>query len=211
MLRVHVVEDDVNVASLVRHLLEAEGFMSVLSVDSMGAWDTLLAEPPDAAIIDLGLYGGESGWDLIERIRASERFSSLPIVILTGQAAQDVIPRATELKCQYLGKPFSAPALLDRLQLAIRGVGKAPTQRAVEAVLFLANYRVEGTVHVPSELERFSDAWEAIVADPRHFVPVTNARVFSFVAGEVAADVSFLQVRKGEVQVAMSRDSLPAS
>src|SRR5438874_13802696 len=114
MLRVLIVEDDRNVAGLVRHLLESEGFVSTLSVDIEGAWGSLSGEPPDAAIIDLGLLNGENGWDLIERMRQHERYEHLPIVILTAQPPEAVMPRAKQLNCEYLGKPFSAPALLDR-------------------------------------------------------------------------------------------------
>ncbi|HJT38233.1 MAG TPA: response regulator [Actinomycetota bacterium] len=126
MLKVLIVEDDRNVAALVRHLLEQEGFVSSFSVDIEGAWGSLGGEPPDAAIIDLGLLGGESGWDLIERIRKDERYATLPVVILTASPPEDVLDRARSLNCEYLGKPFSAPALLDRLQLAVRAAGRAP-------------------------------------------------------------------------------------
>src|SRR5438874_6527863 len=157
MLKVLIVEDDRNVASLVRHLLEEEGFVSSFSVDNEGAWGSLTGEPPDAAIIDLGLLGGESGWDLIERIRKDEKFAALPIVILTGTPPDQVMDRARALQCEFLGKPFSAPALLDRLQLAVRAAGRAPGQRSEHVVLMLGEYRVEGLVHVPVELTRFSD------------------------------------------------------
>src|SRR6266542_1815219 len=135
MLKILIVEDDRNVASLVRHLLESEGFVSTLSVDIESAWGSLTGEPPDAAIIDLGLLGGESGWDLIERIRGNERYASLPIVILTGTPLGEVLDRARSLNCEYLGKPFSAPALLDRIQLAVRAAGLAPGQRAEQVIL----------------------------------------------------------------------------
>ncbi|TMK81953.1 MAG: response regulator [Actinobacteria bacterium] len=144
MLKVLIVEDDRNVAALVRHLLEEEGFVSSFSVDIEGAWGSLSGEPPDAAIIDLGLLGGESGWDLIERMRKDQKFSNLPVVILTASPPDEVIDRARALNCEYLGKPFSAPALLDRLQLAVRAAGRAPGQRTEHVVLMLGEYRVEG-------------------------------------------------------------------
>src|ERR1043166_2647442 len=99
MLKVLIVEDDRNVASLVRHLLEEEGFVSTLSVDIAGAWGSLTSEPPDAAIVDLGLLGGESGWDRIEKIRGDQTHSNLPIVILTGSPPDEVLDRARSLNC----------------------------------------------------------------------------------------------------------------
>ena len=206
MLKVLIVEDDRNVASLVRHLLEEEGFVSSFSVDIEGAWGSLSGEPPDAAIIDLGLLGGESGWDLIERIRKDEKFAKLPIVILTGTPPEEVLDRARSLNCEFLGKPFSAPALLDRLQLAVRAAGRAPGQRTEHVVLMLGEYRVEGQVHVPVELTRFSDAWEAVVRDAREFLPVTDAKMFS-ADGQMLVNAAFLQVRKKDVRAAFTADS----
>jgi DNA-binding response OmpR family regulator len=207
MLKILIVEDDRNVASLVRHLLESEGFVSTLSVDIDSAWGSLTGEPPDAAIIDLGLLGGESGWDLIERVRKDERYSSLPIVILTGKPMNEVLDRARSLNCEFLGKPFSAPALLDRIQLAIRAAGLAPGQRSEQVVLLTSGLRIEGTVHVPEELTRFSDAWDAVVRDPRVFLPVTDAKVFSLTDGQMTASAEFIQVRKQDVTAAFTAEA----
>jgi DNA-binding response OmpR family regulator len=202
MLKILIVEDDRNVASLVRHLLESEGFVSTLSVDIESAWGSLTGEPPDAAIVDLGLLGGESGWDLIERIRGNERYATLPIVILTGKPMSEVLDRAKSLNCEYLGKPFSAPALLDRIQLAVRAAGLAPDQRTEQVVLLTPGFRIEGQVYIPAELTRFSDAWEAIVRDAREFLPVTDAKVYSLGDGQMAANAEFIQVRKKDVTAA---------
>ena len=206
MLKVLIVEDDRNVAALVRHLLEEEGFVSSFSVDIEGAWGSLGDEPPDAAIVDLGLLGGESGWDLIERVRKDERYSTLPIVILTASPPDDVLDRARALNCEYLGKPFSAPALLDRLQLAVRAAGRAPGQRMEQVVLVMGEHRVEGEVHLPEELTRFSDAWEAVMRDQREFLPVTNAKMYAN-DGQMVVNAAFLQVRKKDVRAALTADS----
>jgi DNA-binding response OmpR family regulator len=207
MLRVLVVEDDRNVASLVRHLLESEGFVSTLSVDMEGAWGSLSGEPPDVAIVDIGLLGGQSGWDLIERIRGDERYASLPIVILTGLPPEQVLERARTMGCEYLGKPFSAPALLDRLQLAVRAAGRAPGQRSEHVVLMMGEFRIEGQVHVPVELTRFSDAWEAVVRDPREFLPVTDAKMFSLTDGQMLVSAGFIQIRKQDVKAAFTAEA----
>ncbi len=206
MLKVLIVEDDRNVAALVRHLLEEEGFVSSFSVDIEGAWGSLGDEPPDAAIIDLGLLGGESGWDLIERVRKDEKYSTLPIVILTASPPEDVLERSRSLNCEYLAKPFSAPALLDRLQLAVRAAGRAPGQRMEQVVLVMGEHRVEGEVHLPEELTRFSDAWEAVMRDQREFLPVTNAKMYSN-DGQMVVNAAFLQVRKKDVRAALTAES----
>jgi hypothetical protein len=96
--------------------------------------------------------------------------------------------------------------LLDRLQLAVRAAGRAPGQRSEHVVLMLGAYRVEGEVYVPVELTRFSDAWEAVVRDPREFLPVTDAKMFSS-DGQMVANAAFMQVRKKDVKAAFTSDA----
>ena len=120
---------------------------------------------------------------------------------------RELTARARELHCEYLGKPFSAPALLDRLQLAVRAAGRAPGQRTEQVVLMMGEYRVEGQVHVPVELTRFSDAWEAAIRDPREFLPVTDAKLFSTADGQMLVNAAFIQVRKQDVTAAFTADA----
>jgi len=71
----------------------------------------------------------------------------------------------------------------------------------------LGEYRVEGSVHVPVELTRFSDAWEAVVRDPREFLPVTDAKLYSVADGQMLVNAGFIQVRKADVKAAFTADA----
>ena len=212
MPKVMVVEDDARVASVVQHILEADGYMHVHVPDAEGAWRQLVAEMPDAAIVDLRLPGAD-GWSLIGRIREDGRFHSLPVVILTGLHEPEIIERAEKFRAQYLGKPFSGDALLDKLRKAMESEGMValePARQRVElqarrVVMLLGEYRVEGTVHLPSELPRFSDAWESVIRDARLYVPVTDAAVRQHDGHEVAGS-AFLQVRKIDIRAVYPKD-----
>jgi DNA-binding response OmpR family regulator len=206
MLKVLAVEDDPSVASLVREILDAEGYATAVVQDIAGAWESLLAAPPDVAVVDLGLPGGQVGWDLVEEIRRDERYRWLPIVILTAKPPEDVLERADALDCAYLSKPFSAPALLDRIQLAMRTKGRAPELRTVRVDLLMRRYRVQGSIHVPAELPRFSDAWEAVMRDPRIFLPITQAAVTTVDESQQLARADVLTIRKDEVSAARPLD-----
>ena len=212
MPKVLVVEDDARVASVVQHILEADGYAYAYAGDAEDAWRQLVAEMPDAAVVDLRLPGAD-GWSLVERIRGDGRFHSLPIVILTGLHDADVIARAESYKSEYLGKPFAGTALLDKIRNAMEKAGHEPLPPAKQrvdlrsrtVVMLLGEYRVSGTVHLPSELERFSDAWESIVRDARIYVPLTDARVESHDGTEITAS-GFLQVRKDEIRAVYPQD-----
>jgi DNA-binding response OmpR family regulator len=71
-------------------------------------------------VIDIGLPDGD-GWSLISQIRESADNASMPIVVMTALLdSADVLNRAYDLRCEYLGKPFAAQALLAKLESARR-------------------------------------------------------------------------------------------
>ena len=199
MRKVLLVDDDPGVAGLVKEILREEGFLAVHAGDADSGWATLLTEDPDAAILDLWLHGRESGWDLLDRIRANDHFRTLPVLILTGVTGDDVTLKAKEREAEYLAKPFTGPALVDRLRRAIRASGRAPGIRTHDVVLLTPVFRVEGTIHVDEDLQRFSDAWEALVRDPRTYVPLTQATITSIDGTQTLATQHLIEIRKADV------------
>lgn len=203
MRKVLVCEDDNNVAALVTELLLEEGFIGIHASDVDSAWTSLLSEDPDAAILDLWLYGRESGWELLDRIRTNEHFGNLPIVILTGVTGPEVVNRALSKGAEYLSKPFTPAALMDRLRRAMRAAGRSPGVRSHTATLLTATFWIEGNLHVSEELERFTDAWEALIRDPRGYVPVTDATVKTLDGRSILATSDVIEVRKDQVSIVL--------
>jgi DNA-binding response OmpR family regulator len=210
MTKVLVVDDDPSTVTVVRYHLENAGFTGVYANDAGEGWRLLVTEMPDVAVVDIKLPG-EDGWSFLEKIRADGRFSSLPAIVLSGAAEEGADERARGLGAEYLGKPFAATALLTR----IRGLaddsaaggdhpaGGASSRRVemvvVAVVLLLDAYRIEGKLHLPPELVRFSDAWESVMRDHREYVPVTDARITTIEGVEVV-ESPFLEVRKSDVR-----------
>ena len=73
-------------------------------------------------------------------------------------------------------------------------------------VLWLDGYRIEGHVHLPPELGRFSDAWESVMRDHREFVPVTTCRVTTGDGDMIIATPSFIEVRKSHIRAVFPMD-----
>jgi CheY-like chemotaxis protein len=209
MQKVLIVEDDPNVASLVAELLKEEGFVAVTGRDAEWGWASAMSEDPDAMILDLWLHGEEAGWDLLKRIRGNDHFHSLPVVVLTGVPAKEVADQAAELGAELVSKPFSPPVLIDRLRLAMRKAGRAPGTRTFAAVLLTPTFWIEGNIHVPEALTRFSDAWEALVHDTRSYVPVTDAAVRNLDGKNIFARTDLIQLRKDEVVVVLPAEGEP--
>jgi DNA-binding response OmpR family regulator len=220
MTKVLVVEDQPSVMQIVRYHFENEGFEGVYAGDVEEAWRLLVTENPDAVVTDIALPTAD-GWTLIEKIRSDGRYHETPIVVLTGLQEPEVAERAKSLKCAYLTKPFAATALLNKVKTMVKEnsetKAKSPSHPEVQVhrielvpvavVIILDRFAVEGTMYLPPELARFSDAWESIQRDPRMFFPVTHARVTSIDGGHLVAAPAFLEVSKDKVYAVFPVDT----
>lgn len=218
MPKILVVEDQQSVVAIVRYHLESAGMEGFFASDVQDGWRLLTGERPDAAVVDIGLPGSD-GWTLIEKLRGDERFAGLPVVVLTGLIEPEVVRRAHSLGCEYLSKPFAASALLGKIRegLSPSVVSASPPEPlpdpnkvelvVVGVVMLLDHYQIEGKVHLPPELARFSDAWESLIRDNRDYVPVTDVRVSLRDGHSVVASPSFIEVRKGDVRAVWPQDS----
>jgi GAF domain-containing protein len=82
-LRVLVVEDNVDSAIALALLLELRGHAVVTAHDGPGALACADRDPPELAIVDLGLPGMD-GYELARRLRDRPGLRKIPIVALTG-------------------------------------------------------------------------------------------------------------------------------
>lgn len=116
--RILLVEDEAELARLVREGLSARGY-SVVSAASIGATkDIIEAQTFDLAILDLNLPDG-SGLDLAEPLRAICR--DLPILVLTARSG--VADRVKGLRGgadDYVCKPVAMEELVARVEAMLR-------------------------------------------------------------------------------------------
>jgi len=118
-MRVLLVEDEVNLAAVVRDNLSASGFEPTVAGSVSEAWTAAWETPIDVFIVDLALpEGPDAGFDFARQVRESG--FRQPILFLT---ARDSVPdrvRGLELGDDYLPKPFAFPELVARLRALYR-------------------------------------------------------------------------------------------
>jgi hypothetical protein len=85
--------------------------------------------------------------------------------------------------------------------------GQKIALRVVRVVLMLDVCRIEGSIHLPPELTRFSDAWESVMRDPRAFFPVTGTKLRYGDDSQLLYAPDFMQVRKTEVRAVFPVDA----
>src|SRR6478609_2775832 len=115
--RVLVVEDDADIADVLRRSLRNEGYEVRTSADGVDALDVAAGFFPDLVVLDLGL----PRLDGIEVCRRLRMEGDVPILMLTARAETD--DRVTGLDSgadDYLVKPFERQELLARIRALLR-------------------------------------------------------------------------------------------
>jgi DNA-binding response OmpR family regulator len=119
--KIFVVEDDSDIARLVRHHLEVAGYR----VRSYSSTHTVLAdalkERPALMLLDIMVPGGD-GIDLCRQVRQSgQALSGTPIVFLTARTSEADRIRGLEIGADdYITKPFSPRELVARVKAVLR-------------------------------------------------------------------------------------------
>lgn len=119
--KILIVEDDVNIADLLRLYLEKEGYEVTLAHDGGKGVESFRRVQPDLVLLDLMLPVLD-GWGVCRAIRAE---SKTPVIMLTAKGELD--DKVTGLKSgadDYITKPFEMPEVLARIEAVLRRSGK---------------------------------------------------------------------------------------
>jgi two-component system response regulator ChvI len=117
MPTIALVDDDRNILTSLRMLLEAEGYKILAYTDGVSAFDGISADPPDLAILDIKMPRMD-GMELLRRLRQK---SELPVIFLTSK--DDEIDELFGLKMgadDFIRKPFSQRLVVERVRAILR-------------------------------------------------------------------------------------------
>lgn len=118
--RIFIVEDDVDIARLVRHHLEAAGFVTRVFPRIAGVLNDAQKEQPVLFVLDIMVPGGD-GMELCRQIRQSSALAATPVIFLTAKGAEADRISGLELGADdYITKPFSPRELVARVKAVLR-------------------------------------------------------------------------------------------
>ena len=125
--RALVVEDDANIAELLRLYLGRDGFEVMLVSDGARAEKSFDLFTPDLVLLDI-MLPGKDGWQICRDLRKK---SAVPIIMLTakGETADKV--SGLEMGADdYVTKPFEVKELLARIHAVMpRSDGEGPVEK----------------------------------------------------------------------------------
>jgi two-component system phosphate regulon response regulator PhoB len=121
-----VVEDEPDIAELVKYHLEKAGLPARVIGDGKQALDLIVREQPALVVLDLMLPGLD-GMEVCRRLRGSPATRDIPVIMLTAKAEE--VDRIVGLEMgadDYVPKPFSPRELVARVKAVLRRTAAPP-------------------------------------------------------------------------------------
>jgi two-component system alkaline phosphatase synthesis response regulator PhoP len=118
--KILIVEDEADIAQLVKLYLEKEGFRTMIAPTGIEGLKLVKTDRPDMVVLDLMLPEMD-GLEVCKRIRSVPDTAFLPVLMLTAKAEESDTIIGLELGADdYVTKPFSPKVLVTRVKALFR-------------------------------------------------------------------------------------------
>lgn len=117
---VYVADDEPELASLLREMLEDAGYDVRASPDGPALLRNVQAARPDLILLDINMPG-MTGWEVRQRLHDDAAASDVPVIAVTAQGGQSIETSALRtLGFQgFVRKPFRMAELLGAVERAL--------------------------------------------------------------------------------------------
>lgn len=143
-----LVEDETDLADMVRFNLEREGFVCRCAADGVTAIEEVRRQRPDLVILDR-MLPRRSGDDVAAAILRERDTANIPIIMLTAKAEEsDQLVGFALGAVDYVTKPFSMKVLVARIRSALRRQSAIDTSKELlqAGTITLDSERFEVTI-----------------------------------------------------------------
>jgi DNA-binding response OmpR family regulator len=117
--KILVVDDDPEMRLGLQLRLKANNYDVLTAADGVASIAEARKHMPDLMILDLGLPAGD-GFSVLERLKANESLSSIPVIVLSGRDRVGNWDRALKAGAKtFLQKPVANDKLLAVIRLVL--------------------------------------------------------------------------------------------
>ncbi len=143
---IQIIEDELEIAELIRDYLEDEGFNVTISLDGQSGLETFKETGPDLVILDLML----PKMDGFEVCRLIRKDSEIPVLILSSKNTDmDKVLALGIGADDYVTKPFSPIELIARIKAHLRRQSKSgPSSAGSNNVLLFKNLKIDLAAYI---------------------------------------------------------------
>ena len=138
--RILVVDDEPQIARVLRTGLKTHGYDVRVAADGVSALETFADWHPDLVVTDLAMPN-MGGLDLCRNLR---EISQLPIIVLSVRGEEKTKVEALDAGADdYVTKPFGMDELLARVRAQLRRAMTPPSSGASSSVLEVGDFRID--------------------------------------------------------------------
>jgi two-component system, OmpR family, KDP operon response regulator KdpE len=138
--RILIVDDEPQIARVLRTGLKAHGYDVCVAADGVSALELFNGWRPDLVVTDLTMPKMD-GLELCRRLRA---ISPLPVIVISARGEEKTKVEALDAGADdYVTKPFGMDELLARVRAQLRRALTPPKSEVSSAVLEVGDFRVD--------------------------------------------------------------------
>jgi DNA-binding response OmpR family regulator len=142
-----IIEDDADIAFLVKTQLELAGYLAITCHDGDKAIEWITKKPFDLYIVDR-LLPGKNGLEICRYLRQQSELKEKPIILLTAlDQNEDIIQGLDAGADDYITKPFEMNILLARVRAMLRRLNKPNTDKITFENLEIIPSKFEVKIH----------------------------------------------------------------
>ena len=117
---IFIIEDDKDLLGLVSEVLTTAGFLTRFARSRAEINAEFNKSPlPDLVLLDVSLPDAD-GFQILERIRANQKISKIPVIMMTGKSEVTDVARGLSLGADgYVTKPFKISGLVSAVNTVL--------------------------------------------------------------------------------------------
>ncbi|MEZ0230577.1 MAG: response regulator [Planctomycetota bacterium] len=114
MRSILIVDDEFGIAEIIADVLSAMDFSVSTAINGKAALAAIEHERPDVILLDV-MMPVMSGPELLEKLRASEVYRDIPVIMMSAVGRESVSPEVHARIAGFLQKPFTYDQLMEAL------------------------------------------------------------------------------------------------
>lgn len=192
-----IVEKDLALMRTLRETLEHRGFGVEETTDGKGAPELIRRRRPDCVVLAVDLDAGQNGYIICKKLKSEAELKTVPVIIIGDPKGFEKHQQLKTRAEDYVGKPFEAPTLVDRVGGLVGfpppppvELTDAPQSADLSEEIGLEIPGSEETVGLESDFEMVDSVFEDQLGQPNALAPpppIEEDLSFSSDSGELPA------------------------
>lgn len=114
--KVLVVDDDADLAKMLKVSIEAEGYEFMGAMEGKEMLEVLKTKKPDVILLDIMLPNMD-GYSVLREMRKHEKYANIPVIILSAKEKKKMGDLfALEKVAFFVEKPFDTKELMEKIK-----------------------------------------------------------------------------------------------